>query len=107
MEQRDLKSNIDLSSLKRNSDNFDVSYNAKRDILFLQVKNPPPAISFDCKGLFWVRVNPLTGEVVGIEIEDYRKVFLKKYRELEHMKPTTTNRPFVERISQELAGCLS
>ena len=64
MEQtNDLKSRIDMNSLKKNRGNFDVSYNAKRDILFLQLKNPPPSISVDCDGLFWLRVNPQNGEV--------------------------------------------
>ncbi len=81
----DLKSRIDMNSLIKNRDSFDVSYNARRDILFLQLKNPPPAISVDCDGLFWLRVNPQNGEVVGVEIEGYRKVFLRRARELEHM----------------------
>lgn len=107
MEQtNDLKSRIDMQSLIKNRDNFNVSYNAKRDILFLQLKNPPPAISVDCNGLFWLRVNPQNGEVVGVEIEGYRKVFLKRYHELEHMQPATTEH-FVDRISRELVGCLS
>ena len=107
MEQiNDLKSRIDMNSLIKNRDSFNVSYNTKRDTLFLQMKNPPPAISVDCDGLFWLRVNPQNGEVVGVEIEGYRKVFLKRYHELEHMRPSTT-KPFVDRISRELVGCLS
>ncbi len=107
MEQiNDLKSRIDFNSLMKQSGNFDVSYNSKRDTLFMQLKNPPPAISVDCDGMFWLRVNPQNGEIVGIEIEGYRKVFLKRYHELVHMKPATT-KPFVERISRELVGCLS
>ena len=95
-----------MNSLIKNRDSFNVSYNTKRDTLFLQMKNPPPAISVDCDGLFWLRVNPQNGEVVGVEIEGYRKVFLKRYHELEHMRPSTT-KPFVDRISRELVGCLS
>ena len=106
MEQTDLKSRINMASLAKNRDNFAVNYNAKRDILLLQLKNAPPAISVDCSGLFWLRVNPKNGEVVGVEIEGYRKVFLKRYRELEHMRPEPT-KPFVDRISRELVGCLS
>ena len=106
MEQTDINYHIDLQSLRKNFDSFKVSYNKKRDILFLQLENPPPAISVDYNGLFWLRVNPENGEVVGVEIEAYRKTFLKRTRELEHMKPTTS-RPFVERISRELVGCLS
>lgn len=109
MEQVDLSHiNLDLfrESFRKNRDNFKVSYNEKRDILLIQLDNPPPAISVDCEGLFWLRVNPENGEVIGVEIEGYRKVFLKRCRELEHMRPST-NKPFVDRISKELAGCLS
>jgi len=109
MEQIDLsRINTDSfrESFRKNRDNFEVSYNEKRDILLIQVKNPPPAISVDCEGLFWLRVNPENQEVIGVEIEGYRKVFLKRCRELERMRPAAT-KPFVDRISQELAGCLS
>jgi uncharacterized protein YuzE len=106
MEKKDLKSQIDISSFFRNRGSFTVDYDAKIDSLFLQMKNPPPAISVDCEGLFWLRVNPQNGEVVGVEIEDYRKVFLKKYHELERMKPSS-NKPFVDRISKELEVCLT
>jgi hypothetical protein len=109
MEKIDL-SCIDLDSFrdsfKKNSDNFKVSYNAKRDILLIQLNNPPPAISVDCDGLFWLRINPENHEVIGVEIEGYRKVFLKRCRELERMRPSS-NKPFVDRISKELVGCLS
>lgn len=95
-----------MGSLVRNKDSFTVNYDAKIDSLFLQMKNPPPAISVDCEGLFWLRINPQNGEVVGVEIEDYRKIFLKRYQELEHMKPSAS-KPFVDRISRELEGCLT
>jgi len=107
MEQvKDLKSRINMSLFLLNKNEVTVSFNEKRDSLFIQLKNPPPAISIDCDGLFWVRVNPVTGDVVGIEIEGYRKVFLKRYHELERMKPSA-ERPFVDRISRELEGCLA
>jgi hypothetical protein len=107
MEQvKDLKSHINMSSFIMNKDKVTVSFNEKRDSLFIQLKNPPPAISIDCDGLFWVRVNPITGDVVGIEIEGYRKVFLKRYHELESIQPSA-EQPFIERISREVEGCLA
>jgi len=65
---------------KRQVGNIEVSYNAKRDILLLQLKNPSSAIAVDYDGMFWIRVNPESGQVVGIEIEGYRKVFLKRFK---------------------------
>lgn len=95
----------DVSSFLKYGDKLIVDYNKKRDILFMQVKNPPPAISIDCDGMFWVRINPENKEVVGIEIEGYRKVFLKRCRKLERIEPEP-KQPFFDNISRELLGCL-
>lgn len=109
----DLKSRIDMDSidsLLADVDSFDVSYNAKRDTFLLQLIDPPPAISVDYNGLLWLRVNPQNGKVVGIEIEGFRKTFLKRCHELINELedvPLTTTHPFKERISRELIGCLS
>jgi hypothetical protein len=97
---------VDLRSFLENRGKLEVDYNKKRDILFMQIKNPPPAISVDCGGIFWIRVNPENKEIVGIEIEGYRKIFLKRHYELERISPSPT-KPFVDEISRELAGCLS
>lgn len=61
---------------------FQLVYHDDEDVLFLQPDTPRPATSFDLEGKVWVRVDPETGEVVGLEIEDYEAVFLKRYPEI-------------------------
>ena len=58
---------------------FQVHYNKKTDTLLMQRETDIPAISVDCDGDYWLRVNPKTGEIVGVEIEGFKKVFLKKH----------------------------
>jgi uncharacterized protein YuzE len=58
---------------------FKAEYNTKRDILLIYSEEDRPAVSVDCKGEYWVRVDPQNGEILGIEIEDFKKVFLKKH----------------------------
>jgi len=77
----------DMDSLKRNAKDFDIEYDAKYDTLYAHLKTPPPAVSYDCGGEFWLRVNPENGEIVGFEIEAYRKSFLRKYKDLKNEKP--------------------
>jgi hypothetical protein len=40
-----------------------------------------PAVSIDIEGEWYLRINPDTGEIVGVEIEDFEKYFIKKYPE--------------------------
>jgi len=61
------------------SDRIEVTY--QEDSLFFG--KPRPAVSIDCDGEFWIRVDPSTGEIVGLEIEDFESVFLKKHPELQ------------------------
>ncbi|GEM_PF-4933317 len=61
---------------------FKMSYDKRRDILFLYSLPKRPAVSVDVGGHLWLRVDPSTGEMVGVEIEDYESVFLVKYPEL-------------------------
>ena len=65
-----------------NISNFQTEYDIQTDTLFIQSKEERPAVSVDCNGEFWVRVDPQTGEILGIEIEDFREGFLKHHREL-------------------------
>ncbi len=58
---------------------FKDEYNSKRDILLIYSEEDRPAVSIDCNGEYWIRVDPQNGEIVGIEIEDFKKVFLKKH----------------------------
>jgi uncharacterized protein YuzE len=101
-----VKTKVNMDSLKRNAENFDIVYDSKYDTLYAHLKNSPPAISVDCDGIFWLRVNPENGEIVGVEIEAYRKSFLKKYKDLKHEKPITS-KYFADKLSSELVGCLS
>ena len=69
-------------STKNNILNFKAEYNKRRDILFIYSERDRPAVSIDCDGEYWVRVDPLNGEILGIEIEDFKRVFLKKHPEI-------------------------
>ena len=64
-------------------------------------------------GEFWLRADPETGEVCGVEIEDFEAVYLKKHPELAviwseaegHERPqlpAEVRIPFVERILRQL-----
>ena len=72
---------IDFSTMS-NLKNFVISYHDNEDTLFVHPEKPKPATSFDLDGEVWVRLNLNNGEVVGLEIEDFETVFLKKYPEL-------------------------
>jgi uncharacterized protein YuzE len=61
---------------------FAPKYDARRDALFLRPSPPPAATSIDCDGQLWLRVNVDTGEVVGLEIEDFVAVFLPRHPHL-------------------------
>ena len=74
---------VDWATL-RNLQGFEGHYDKKTDILLLQSKENRYAVSVDCDGEYWVRVDPKNGEVLGIEIEDFKKVFLKKYAKRIH-----------------------
>ena len=57
---------------------FDLSYDAKNDI-FQMVRRSfagRPAVSLDVDGEFWLRMDPETGEIFGVEIEDFEGNFL-------------------------------
>jgi len=58
-----------------------LSYNKKADVLNVRTRQPRAAISVEVDGI-WVRLDPSTGEVLGFEIEDFRRVFLAKHAEL-------------------------
>jgi uncharacterized protein YuzE len=68
----------DLTSF-RNLSVFEVMYHGGSDTLFLRPSEPRPATSIDWNGELWIRVDPATGEVVGLEIGDFETIFLKKH----------------------------
>ena len=75
---------------------FARSYDKQRDILFIYKTPKRPAVSFDVGGHFWIRIDPVSGEVLGLEFEDFEQVFLARYPELrlgwEKIKPRIIKR---------------
>lgn len=61
---------------------FRLVYHDGEDVLFLRPDTPRPATSFDLEGEMWIRVDPETGEIVGLEIEDFEAIFLRKHPEV-------------------------
>ncbi len=57
-------------------------YHSDEDILLIRPENPRPAVSYDLEGELWLRFDPSTKEVFGIEIENFESVFLKKHPEV-------------------------
>jgi hypothetical protein len=75
-----------------NISKFACSYHEHEDTLFIRTPVPRPAVSVDWDGELWLRVDPSSGEIVGIEIEDFESVFLKKYPQL--IQAWKTARPY-------------
>ena len=84
------KPQIDFGTIN-NIRNFVSVYHGDEDTFFLRPANPRPATSFDWDGDIWLRVDPASGEIVGIEIDDFESIFLKKHPEIakawEEVKP--------------------
>jgi len=57
-------------------------YNQSQDIFYLTDEKPRPATSYDMDGLFWLRIDIETGEIVGLQIDNFESVFIKKHPEL-------------------------
>ncbi len=57
-------------------------HDSRRDVFFLRPSTPRPATSIDCGGQFWMRVDVNTGEIIGLEIEDFEAIFLKQHPEV-------------------------
>ncbi|MFC1939128.1 DUF2283 domain-containing protein [Chloroflexota bacterium] len=72
---------IDWNTLS-NLQDCESHYDKATDTLLIQSKEARPAVSVDCDGDFWIRVDPHSGEILGVEIEDFKKVFLKRYAKL-------------------------
>jgi hypothetical protein len=70
-------------------------YNKKRDIFIAFSEEERDAVSINCKGEFWVRIDPQNGEILGLEIEDFKRIFLKKHPEIKTGK-TTYIRPIAD-----------
>lgn len=94
VEVRDDEHTIKIPTLKWDMDalgSFTCSYDKQRDTLFVYKAPKSGAVSFDVGGHLWIRFNPNTGDVIGVEIEDFEQVFLIRYPELrlswEQLKP--------------------
>jgi hypothetical protein len=72
---------IDLNSLKELKD-LRCIYHKKEDTLFIRPEKPSPAISVDWNGEIWIRVDINNSKIVGLEIEDFESIFLKKHPEI-------------------------
>lgn len=73
---------IDMSTLADRAKSFSLVYHDHEDVLFLRPSTPRPAASFDVEGEVWIRFDPETGEIVGLEIDDFEAIFLRKHHEL-------------------------
>jgi uncharacterized protein YuzE len=72
---------LDLSTIG-NISTFRLVYHEDEDALFLRPEKPRPATSYDWDGEIWLRVDPTNGEIVGLEIDDFEAVFVKKHPEI-------------------------
>ena len=61
---------------------FVLDYDKKTDILYARPAQPRAATSIDVDEEIWLRMDPITGEIVGFEIDDFQLVFLKKHPEI-------------------------
>ena len=57
-------------------------YRKDIDVFYLRPEPNRPATSYDINGLIWLRIDIETGDIVGIQIDDFESVFLKKYPKL-------------------------
>lgn len=84
------KPQLDFNTVS-NIMNFIPVYDKHEDTLFCRPDKPRPATSVDWNGEIWIRVDPENGEIVGLEIDEFEAVFLKKHPELimvwEEIKP--------------------
>ena len=54
------------------------------DSLLVLFQENRPASSLDVDGELWVRYDPESGDVIGVEIDDFEQFFLEKYSMLGH-----------------------
>src|SRR5437016_4677597 len=58
-----------------------IEYDAATDTLFFR-RVVAPATSVNIDGELWLRVDPHSGEVYGLEIEAFRQDFLKRHKDI-------------------------
>ncbi len=64
-----------LDALKK----MTLRYNSDEDVLYLKDDNNVPAVSYDWNGEIWVRFEPVSRKVIGLEIEDFESAFIRKH----------------------------
>lgn len=57
-------------------------YRKDIDAFYLRSEPNRPATSYDINGILWLRIDIETGDIVGIQIDDFESVFLKKFPEV-------------------------
>ena len=55
-----------------------MEYDKALDTLYLHPGKPKPGLGVGNRGI-WIQVHPTTGEIVGLQIEDFQKVFLAQH----------------------------
>jgi len=69
---------LDFASIKA----LEFSYHGEDDTAFVHVHQPRPAVSLDVGGDMWLRVDPDTDEVVGLEVHAFAKGFLIRHSKI-------------------------
>ena len=73
---------------------FELSYDVQMDVLYVRSEPPPPALSLPVGQCIWLRYDPETLEIVGMEVEAFEKTFLVQNPDLndgwEQLKPRIT-----------------
>jgi hypothetical protein len=76
------KPNFDIKlETVNNLKNLIPSYDKKFDVFYISPIKSIPAVSVDWNGEMWLRVAS-NGDIVGLEVENFEKVFLAKYPEV-------------------------
>lgn len=57
-----------------------MAYDAEADIIYLMFVSARPTTTVDNPGGIWLRIATETGEIYGVEIQGFERVFLKKHR---------------------------
>ena len=77
---------VDFPEIKFNTvenlQTYKLVYRKDMDVCYLRSEPNQPATSYDLNGLVWLRIDIATGDIVGIQIDDFESVFLKKYPKL-------------------------
>lgn len=60
---------------------WDWDYDKKLDAFFLHPGTPQKGLSIQGDGV-WLLIHPVTGEILGLHIEDFTRIFLAKHPEL-------------------------